>query len=140
MATKIELEYPYNRDWKYGYVVVNSDNRKTLILYNSHKHRSSTQYARYLLAVSLGRYLNSDETVDRIDGDKHNNSLDNLQILSIEDNTSKSRKKPDVQLVCPVCNTEFSRTRTQLRGRRHLIESGTIACSRVCGGKKRFTN
>lgn len=53
---KVKLEYPYNTQWKQGYVVINRDNRRTLLLINGEK-RSCTQYARYLLAVKLGRFL-----------------------------------------------------------------------------------
>ena len=89
---KIELEYPYNTDWKYGYIVTSRENRKTLVLFNTQKERTSTQFARYILAVSLRRYLSIDETVDHIDGNKTNDSLDNLQILSRRDNIKKSAK------------------------------------------------
>ena len=83
---KIDLKYPYNTVWKYGYVTINRDNRRTLLLVGDTK-RSSTQYARYLLSVKLGRFLTKDETVDHIDGDKTNDNLDNLQILSSSENT-----------------------------------------------------
>lgn len=133
--TKIELKFPYKEDWKFGYVVVNPEGRRTLLLYNSHSDRTSTQYARYLLSVSLGRYLTKDETVDHIDGDKANDSLDNLQILSLYDNVRKTRKMPDIELVCPICGTVFYRSRTQLRGKLDRAKEGKITCSRVCGRK-----
>lgn len=88
---KIKLEYPYNTQWKIGYVVINKDNRRTLLLANG-KQRSSTQYARYLLAVKLGRFLTQTETVDHIDGDKTNDDINNLQILSRKENIRKSQK------------------------------------------------
>ena len=87
---RINLEYPYSKDWKNGYVVVNPEGRKTLILFNNSKNRSSTQYARYLLSVKLGRYLANTETVDHIDGNKQNDDINNLQILSHKENTCKS--------------------------------------------------
>jgi hypothetical protein len=138
MTRKIELEYPYNERWRSGYLVTNKENRKTLILFNSCHDRSSTQYARYLLAVKLGRFLTNEETVDHIDNDKTNNSLDNLQILSRADNVRKECKKPDVRLVCPVCGKVFYKTATQLRGRKHKAERNQICCSRECGGKYKY--
>ena len=131
--TKIQLEFPYSNDWLYGYVNTNSDGRETLTLYNSDNDRSSTQYARYLLAVYLKRYLTADEHVDHIDGDKNNNNLNNLQILSLHENNVKTHKKPDIQLVCPICRKPFTRTHTQLRGKKHLIDTNTLCCSRSCG-------
>ena len=83
---EIKLEYPYSEIWKKGYIVVNPEGRRTLILFNSSDDRTSTQYARYLLAVKLGRFLNDDEQVDHKDNDKTNDALGNLQILSKQEN------------------------------------------------------
>lgn len=135
MSTKINLEYPYNKRWKSGYIVINKENRRTLILVNNEKDRTSTQYARYLLAVKLKRFLTEDETVDHIDEDKTNDSIDNLQILSRKENSIKSCKKPDVKLVCPVCEIVFYRSLTQISGKKDRAKSNMIACSRSCGGK-----
>lgn len=135
MSTKIELNYPYNERWKSGYLVTNKENRKTVILVNNKNDRSSTQYARYLMAVELGRFLTEHETVDHIDNDKTNDSLDNLQILSRSENNIKQFKKPDAILTCPVCKNTFTRTQSQLRGKKERAALNLIACSRSCGGK-----
>lgn len=129
---KINLEYPYNEIWDKGYIVTNPENRRTLILYNSKNDRTSTQYARYLLAVKLGRFLKEDETVDHLDGDKTNDSIDNLQVLSLADNNRKSFKKPDIIMKCPICGKIFTRTRTQLRGRLKKALANKVCCSRTC--------
>lgn len=116
----------------------NKEGRATLTLYNSHSDRSSTQYARYLLSVKLGRFLTKSETVDHIDGDKTNNSLDNLQLLSLGDNVRKSHKKDDYVLVCPVCGNTFVRSHSHpsVRGKKKLerMRRGELCCSRKCGG------
>lgn len=135
MSTKINLAYPYNKRWASGYVVTSRDNRKTLILVNNESDRTSTQYARYLLAVKLGRFLTNEETVDHIDEDKTNDDINNLQILSMADNIRKSHKQPDMELICPICNTKFYRALTQLRSKKNRARLNMIACSRVCGGK-----
>lgn len=133
---KVVLQSPYSETWKAGYIVINRDNRRTLILVGAdNKPVSSTQYARYLISVKLGRFLTSEETVDHIDGDKTNDSIDNLQVMSRRDNLQKQFKKPDVTLVCPICNTVFKKSLTNLRGRKHRIKENLIACSRYCGGR-----
>ena len=139
MSTKIELEYPYCEDWKIGYLVTNGDNRKTVLLYNSHNDRSSTQYARYLMAVKLKRYLREDETVDHIDNDKTNDCVENLQILSRADNTRKTQKKADYKCVCPICGKEFVVPRRRASGakKREQILSGKRCCSRKCANAVR---
>ena len=90
MTTKIQLQPPYSERWSNGYLVTNTENRKTLILYNSPQDRSSCQYARYLLATLLGRYLDDSEQVDHIDNDKTNDSPDNLAIITQKDNLAKA--------------------------------------------------
>jgi len=88
---KIKLEYPYNQDFKVGYLRTNRENRQTLYLVKNGQNKvtNSTAYARYLLAVKNGRYLESDEQADHIDNNKTNDSLDNLQILSKIENIKK---------------------------------------------------
>lgn len=95
---KIELQKPYSDDWDNGYLVVNPESRKTVILTkNKSRIKSSVSYARYLVAVKMGRYLTKDEEVDHIDEDKTNDSVVNLQILSKRANLQKNgmaRRKP----------------------------------------------
>jgi hypothetical protein len=133
--TKIELDYPYNTAWNHGYLLTNREGRQILVLFNDKNIRTTTQYARYLLGVKLGRFLTKNETVDHIDNDKTNNSIDNLQILTISENIRKSNKLSNVTLVCPICKTTFIRTHSQLRGRRNRANNNLICCSRSCGGK-----
>jgi len=140
MCTKIELIPPYKQDWDNGYLRRNGEGRDTLYLYKSAevdipRKQSSTQYSRYLMSTHLGRYLNKEEHVDHIDNDKNNNSLSNLQVLSLKENNIKTFKKPDVELTCPVCHNNFTRTVSQLRGKKDRMKDNVIACSRMCGGK-----
>ena len=102
--TLIQLQYPYSNKWKKGYLNTNPEGRKTLSLYNSRTDRSSTQYARYLLAVKIGRFLTRKEQADHKDEDKANDNLSNLQILSVLENNRKTHKKDAViQCICPIC-------------------------------------
>lgn len=141
MSTKIDLEYPYNQDWERGYLNVNSEGRATLTLYNSQEDRSSTQYARYLLAVKLNRYLTSDEEVDHIDDDKFNNCISNLQLLSSKENRDKMNHRRGVSMVeylCPVCEKVFS---IKKRNSPLIVKyKKSATCSRTCGGKLKSIN
>lgn len=136
MSTKIDLCFPYSEDWRYGYVVTNKENRKTLILYNSPKDRSSTQYARYLMAVESGRYLEDKEEVDHIDEDKTNDDISNLRVISSEEH----RRKNIVYLegYCNICGQLIRRTKSELRPKeKHKkLAEGNLCCSRICGYKK----
>lgn len=135
MSTKIELEFPYTQHFSAGYLIVNRDNRKMVLLVGKNGYRTTTAYARYLYATEIGDYLGMDEHVDHIDEDKTNDDFCNLQILTALENSRKSSMLPEVNLICPVCGTSFTRTLTQLRGRKHRIKDNLIACSRPCGGK-----
>ena len=68
-------------------------------LHFSDETKKHTQVARVLLESSLGRVLDRKETVDHIDGDTLNNSLDNLQMLSLSDNAKKGPRE-DVKRMC----------------------------------------
>lgn len=129
---KIELQYPYTEDWKYGYLQINPEGRRTVILYSSRNKRSSTQYARYLLAVKEGRYLTEWEEADHIDEDFTNDDISNLQILSIDDHRSKSikngAKKSYIEFTCVCCGHLFLR-------RKHQVTKATKYCSRECSWK-----
>jgi len=134
MSTLIDLEYPYNEIWKKGYLNTNKENRKTLTLYNSHGDRSSTQYARYLLAVSLGRFLTEQEHVDHIDNDKTNDSLENLRVVSIKENNlkeSKRRGKIVVEIRCPVFRTHFMKRKGVTQATKAL-KGKITCCSKEC--------
>lgn len=94
----MKLEYPYSTKWKKGYIVTNPEGRKTVILYNSQKDRTSTSYARYIMSVHLGRFLTPSEHVDHIDEDKTNDDIDNLQLLTQTENSKKNglHKRKDI--------------------------------------------
>lgn len=100
----------------------------------SKENRTTISYARYLMSVHLGRKLKKIETVDHINGDKLNDSLENLQILSNEDNIKKSaRGKTMATLKCPVCLNLFTKEKRQT----HLVKGGNpTCCSRNCSYKK----
>ena len=135
MSTKIDLEYPYNKDWKLGYLVKNGEERRTVILYNSHKDRSSTAYARYLVSTSLGRYLSKEEQVDHIDNDKTNDQITNLQILLPLANSQKEAKRRGklvVEMLCHSCGAVFQRRRgnsCRIPSKKGRIFSCTPTCS-----------
>lgn len=131
MSTLINLEMPFSNDWKKGYLVTNSEQRKTVILYNSNSDRSSISYARYLMTVHIGRYLNKNEQVDHIDNDKTHDTLENLQILTPRENIIKSSSKTLHDFICGWCDTAFQLESRQMHKSRKLPP----CCSRSCSAK-----
>ncbi len=94
--------------------------------------RKSTSYARHLMEEHLGRELTPEETVDHIDGDRLNDALENLQVMSLADNIRKS--SPGVEMIefeCPVCGRLASKVARHVR---HNLRQGKAGpfCGRPC--------
>lgn len=135
---KIELKPPFSNDWRKGYLVINRERRRNVVLYNSNTDRSTVSYARYLYEVSLGTYLNKDLQVDHINGDKTDDNLINLQVLTAKENVNKLLKQTNttktlVELKCGSCSSIFIRRRNNT----HLVQKGikSTYCSKVCAGR-----
>jgi hypothetical protein len=86
---KIVLEGPYASLYKSGYVITNSDGRKSIVLYNSPSDRLTTAFARYRMSVITGTVVDENLQVDHIDNNRLNDADDNLQLLSPQDNAIK---------------------------------------------------
>lgn len=136
---KIELEYPFTDLYKSGYLNMNKEPRRLVLLVSKDNKKTTLSYARYVMSVNLKRFLNRDEHVDHIDNDKLNDNITNLQILSPKENNIKKNKNlgifkaNDITLICPVCEESFTRPSRNIK---HKMSKGkTPTCSRVCGGK-----
>lgn len=89
---KLEIQKPFIGIWKAAYLVINRHNRRMVCLVKDKHDRTTISYARYLMSVKLGRLLTDHEHVDHIDNDKTNDLIDNLQILTPEENRDKYTK------------------------------------------------
>lgn len=109
------------------------------ILFANEKNRTSMSWARYQMCLHLGRRLDRSETVDHIDGDKTNDDISNLQILSLADNIKKSAKQPEmITLTCPYCGKVFQRRKKNTNLVPYRSHIKTMSCSRHCAGKLQF--
>lgn len=123
--------------------VTSSEGRKLVVLLpiiGSGLSRTTTSYARYLLAVKLGRRLQKNEDADHINNDPTDDRIENLQVLTKEQNirksfTSRHVTRKMVRMRCPGCGAEFDRRRVVT----HLGRKGKVftACSRTCCGRVR---
>jgi hypothetical protein len=97
--------------------------------------RTTFSYAKYLMSVCLGRILSREEEVDHVDGDRLNDSLDNLQVLTRGQNRAKRAvDNPAVKVtyLCARCGKE----KTVRKGADHgLVKRGYAYCSRACARK-----
>lgn len=135
-----QADYPFNDYWIYV-VYHKKEGRKmaNLILKSNTISRTTIAYARYLMSVSLGRFLGKDEHVDHINGDKSDDRVSNLQLLSPAENTKKGvieqgKSAINIELVCPICGIMFSRPKNRSYSKTHLGKD--ICCSKDCGIKQ----
>ena len=85
---------------------------------------------RLVVERALNRFLASDEIVHHVNEDKHDNSLENLQVMSrCEHNKHHKRPLKLSTFTCPNCGTEFSR---RPKGKAEVSEP---KCSRKCNGE-----
>ena len=85
------VQYPWSQWYNKCYVYINkATKRKCIELRNSNK-RYNTSYARYLMAIKLGHLVPEELDVDHIDNDCTNDDINNLQLLTREENLEKYR-------------------------------------------------
>lgn len=133
----IELQEPFKSLWRKGYISILPNQRKYVSLYNSDNEKTIISYARYLMCVYLGYVLSSDLEVDHINDDKTDDRLENLQVLTAEQNKLKEhyRYLMEEQICygfhCACCETPFLITEREWKKRlHHKVE--LAFCSRSC--------
>ena len=131
---------PYENYWVYSPVMSKTEGRRVVVLrHRRTKRMTSMSLARYMLSTHLGRRLARAEHVDHVDGDKSNDVLENLQVLTPEENNRKHRlqqqtTKHMLKLRCPACRKVFTREFRQTHRAKH---GKFTACSRGCAGTLR---
>lgn len=89
-------------------------------------------YHRVVVENFIGRLLTKDEVVHHKDGNKHNNSIDNLDVLTSSEHAKLHCKtgRAMVSLTCPMCGKVFTRETRNLNPK-----TKRYFCSRSCNGK-----
>lgn len=87
-------------------------------------------YSRFLMQEALGRELTYDETVDHIDEDFTNDSLENLAILTRAENAAKSVRLRRVvewyEFQCPQCGSFAKKEARKVRHNRKQGKAGPL--------------
>ena len=94
---------------------------------------------RVVMENELGRLLDRDEIVHHIDGDKKNNELSNLQVMSSAKHSSyhslerwEGNRAERIELVCPNCKRTFKIRLKQYGHRKKNNKTEAIYCSIRC--------
>jgi hypothetical protein len=101
--------------------------------------RKTLLRSKYRMSVHIGRILEAHEQVDHVDGNRGNDDLYNLEIVSRLENLRRyasGLSRTLVTLVCPYCEKPFTREKRQT----HLGKGkpdGQTHCSRACARRKR---
>ena len=96
---------------------------------NANKHGYVLAH-RVIMENILGRLLKKGEVVHHIDGNKHNNNPENLQLMTANEHCKHHqnlKSRATVTLQCSNCGKEFTRYK-------NLVHPGNAFCSRRCNG------
>lgn len=99
--------------------------------------QKTVSYPKFILQEYLGRFIEGPETVDHIDGDATNNSINNLQILDRTAHANLDAVRVDeIEFVCGVCNKKFKLSGRKLHDAKRNRKRGSVGpfCGRSCAG------
>ena len=129
---KIEVNNYYKKKGvKSVYVNTNKEPRRvaTMVYENGEMH--SMSYAKYLYTSYYECDICKGDEVDHINHDKMDDRIENLQVISKQQNNAKKKiYKTFIELKCPVCGETF------IFNKRNLSSKPNPCCSRKCGGIK----
>ncbi len=112
-----------------------SDGRLIGIIHDDDNKAHTISWPKHLMEEHLGRKLLPNETVDHLDSNFLNNSLDNLLVIDrAEHSRGDTRRVRLVKLKCCECGKEFERSPRLVRDKAKKKNAGPF-CSKTCSGK-----
>lgn len=141
---EIQLLPPFNSRWKKGYKVFDSNSgRFRVVFYNSQEDMSGMSFARYVYSLYLGYEVPSEYEVDHINNDKTDDRINNLQLLTKEENRLKQAWWEAIMVVqwtilpCDYCKGLFYITQGDINNK---LRKGLdhFFCSRSCATKYQY--
>lgn len=124
-------DYYKKKGYITAYLAINKEPRRVCTLRKANGTTTSMSYAKYLYTSYYNCEVNNDDHIDHINGNKMDDRIENLQIISGTYNRQKDHKhKEMIMLICLVCGKEF------LFEKRNLSTHPNPCCSRKCGGIK----
>ena len=131
-----------------GYIITH--NGYKMLQVKNHPNKDSKGYVReHILVVEkeIGRFLNKGEVVHHIDGNKLNNNIENLKLMSDYEHrklhSSKPRKQIDLDLVVNLLKEGYTMPQVadkvgmEVSGLRKRLKKENIQLNLKCGGARR---
>lgn len=124
-------EYYKEKGFTTLYIAINKEPRRVATLRRSDGSLTSMSYAKYLYTSYYMCDVAEGDHVDHINGNKMDDRIDNLQVISGTYNRQKNKRHKEMLILkCPVCGEEF------LFRKSNLSTHPNPCCSRKCGGIK----
>lgn len=134
---KIQNEHPFTEYTCYKNFHKKMGRWQVCLVSADRTTRKTILYSKFVMSITLGRQLEKHEEVDHIDGDKTNDDITNLEVVTRKENVKRyNLKNPakTVKLTCPQCAVSF----TIKYKNSHLAPYSKKVrnfCSRSCGAK-----
>lgn len=118
----------------YGPYLAKDSRLRIIVVENDRK--TTVSYPKYLMELSLNRYLTKTETVQHLDGNPLNNDLSNLIVLGKSEHAKMDAKRVnDVVLTCQWCKKEFLVKGSFIHNRLRKDRHSNSFCSKECSGQ-----
>ena len=124
-------DYYKKKGYVTAYLATNKEPRRVCTLRKADGAMTSMSYAKYLYTSHYNCEITQGYHVDHINGNKMDDRIENLQVISGTYNRQKDHEHKEMVIcICPVCGKEF------LMEKRNLPFKPNPCCSRRCGGIK----
>ena len=121
--------------WNVKKIISKGDYKYALV--KEHPSRTKNGYVllhRIVVENHIGRLLNANEVVHHIDGNKFNNSIENLEVMSASEHAklhSSSLGRLTCCFKCPNCGVLFERPKNKALN----FKKKAVFCTSRCAGK-----
>lgn len=118
------------------------DNRMHVVIVHDDGRKQTKSYPRYLYEQYNDCVLEAHQTIDHINNDFNDNRIENLQVLSLQDNARKQMKltpRKTYSFMCPNCGVSTIKFLNEVIGNRKKGKRGPY-CSRKCAGQATYVN